>query len=112
MPSITLKDIQEAADKKYGDFEIHLPGDEIVSFVPALRLPKAKRLELRAAFNAEKRVEANDEVDVYDIYQDVFKISSRQKDAYDKLAAAVGDDPAVWEELAKEFMQDSATGEA
>jgi hypothetical protein len=110
MPSIALKDIQEAANKKYGDFEVHLPGDEIVSFVPALRLPKEKRQELRTAFNAEKRVAADNEVDVYDIYQDVFRITARQKDAFEKLEAAVGDDPAVWEELAKEFMQDA--GEA
>lgn len=113
MPSIKLSDIQSAADKKYGDFEVHLPGGEIISFVPALRLPKEKRKRLAAAFDVEKRVNGDEpELDLYDIYQDVFRVSVRQADAFDKLTAAVGDDPAVWEELAREFMQDTQAEKA
>jgi hypothetical protein len=113
MPSIKLSDIQSAADKKYGDFEIHLPSGEIISFVPALRLPKEKRRTLAKAFDVETRVKGDEpDLDLYDIYQDVFRVSVRQADAFDKLKAAVGDDPAVWEELAREFMQDTQAGES
>ena len=112
MPSIKLSDIQSAADKKYGDFEIHLPAGEIVSFVPALRLPKESRRKLAAAFDVEKRINGDEpELDLYDIYKDVFRVSARQADAFTKLEAVVGDDPAVWEELAREFMQDTQAGE-
>jgi hypothetical protein len=113
MPSITLSDIQQAADKKYGDFQITLPDAQIVSFVPALRLPKESRRKLAAAFDVEKRVNGDEpDLDLYDIYKDVFRVSARQTDAFTKLEEVVGDDPAVWEELAKAFMQDTQAGEA
>lgn len=112
MPSIKLSDIQTAADKKYGDFEIHLPNGEIVSFIPALRLPKESRRKLGKAFDVEQRVKGDEpDLDLYDVYKDVFRVSVRQADAFTKLEAVVGDDPAVWEELAKSFMQDTAAGE-
>lgn len=112
MPSIKLSDFQEAANKKFGDFEIHLPGEEIVSFAPALRLPKDARKKLAAALDIEKRAEADNGDDLYDVYKDIFRISARQADAFSKLEAAVGDDPAVWEELTNAFMADTAAGEA
>lgn len=113
MPSIKLQDIQQAADKKFGDFEVHLPGGEIISFIPALRLPKEARRKLGKAFDIEARVEAGGgDDDLYDIYKDIFRVSGRQADAFTKLENAIGDDPAVWEELTREFMQDTQAGEA
>ena len=112
MPSIKLSDIQSAADKKFGDFEVTLPDGDIVSFVPALRLPKEKRRALAAAFDVESRAaEENNDDDLYDIYKDVFRVTGRQKDAFAKLEKVIGDDPAIWEELTKEFMQDTQAGE-
>ena len=113
MPSIKLSDIQQAADKKFGDFEVHLPSGEIISFVPALRLPKEARRKLGKAFDVEARVkEENNDDDLYDIYKDIFRVSGRQADAFTKLETAVGDDPAIWEELVREFMQDTQAGES
>jgi hypothetical protein len=113
MPSVKLSDFQSAADKKYGDFEVHLPDNSIVSFVPALRLPKESRRKLAKAFDVETRINADEpDLDLYDIYKDVFRVSARQTDAFTKLEAIVGDDPAVWEELAKSFMQDTQAGES
>jgi Mycobacteriophage tail assembly protein len=112
MPSINLSDIQQAADKKYGDFQITLPNQEIISFAPALRLPKEARRKLADALNIEKRAEADNGDDIYDVYKDIFRISGRQTDAFSKLEAAIGDDPAIWQELTDEFMQDSQAGEA
>jgi len=111
MPSIKLSDIKEAADKKYGDFEIHLPDNEIVSFAPALRLPKESRKKLAAALNIEARAEADNGDDIYDVYKDIFRVSARQAGAFEKLEKVVGDDPAIWEELVNEFMQETQPGE-
>lgn len=112
MPSIKLSDIQAAADKKYGDFEVHLPDNDIVSFAPALRLPKEKRRLLAAVLDIQKRAEADDDADIYDVYRDVFRVSARQAHGFDKLTEAIGDDPAIWEELASEFLSVTEAGEA
>jgi hypothetical protein len=112
MPSIKLSDIQQAADKKFGDFEIHLPDGEIVSFAPALRLPKESRKKLGAALDIEKRAEVDNGDDLYDVYKDIFRISAKQADGFARLEKAVGDDPAIWAELTAEFMQESQAGEA
>jgi len=113
MPSITLNDIQSAADKKFGDFEVVLPDGETVTFIPALRLPKETRRKLGKAFDIEARAaeEGNDD-DMFDVYKDVFRITQRHAGDFDKLEKAVGDDPAVWEELSTSFMQDTQAGEA
>lgn len=111
MPSITLSDIQSAADRKYGDFEIHLPDATVVRFAPALRLPKEARKKLAVALDIEKRVEADNGDDLYDIYKDIFRISARTPDAFTRLEAVVGDDPAVWQELTDGFMKESEPGE-
>lgn len=112
MPSIKLSDIQSAADKKYGDFEVHLPGGEIVSFAPALRLPKESRKKLAVALDIETRAEADNDDDLYDIYKDIFRISAKQSEGFSKLEQAVGDDPAIWAELTESFMQESQAGES
>lgn len=114
MPSITLHDIQSAADKKFGDFEIVLPGDITVTFAPVLRLPKETRRKIGKVFDIETRAKAdkNFDEDLYDIYRSIFQLCERKKGDYQKLADVVGDDPAVWEELANNFFQDTAAGEA
>lgn len=112
MPSIKLSDIQSAADKKYGDFEIHLPDGEIVSFMPALRLPKENRKQLAKALDIETRAKVANDDDLYDVYKDIFRVSARQANAFAKLEKVVGDDPAIWEELVNEFMSESQPGEA
>jgi hypothetical protein len=112
MPKINLSDIQSAANEKYGDFEVHLPEGEVVLFVPAIRLPKAKRQELAAALDIQTRAEANTTDDLYDVYRDAFRISEKVKGNYDKMAAVIGDDPAVWQDMFIAFNEDTMPGEA
>jgi hypothetical protein len=112
MPKINLSDIVSAADEKYGDYEIHLPGGEVILFVPAMRLSKEKRSALAAALDIPARIEANNDDDLYDIYKDAFRISEKVPGNYDKLAAAVGDDPAVWLDLFLNFNEEMQSGEA
>ena len=112
MPKINLSEIQSAANTKFSDFEITLPGGETVSFSPILRLPKAKRLELSAAMDIKAITEADNGTDVYDLYRDAFRITAKTAGAYEGLEAAVGDDPAVWQELFKAFSEETQVGEA
>ena len=111
MPVIQLKDIQDAANKKFSDFEIHT-ADEVLYFSPALRLTKTKRRELAAALDIETRAKEDTDDDLFDVYQDAFRISARSEGAFEKLKAAVGDDPAVWQELFISFNEDTQAGEA
>jgi hypothetical protein len=112
MPKINLSEIQTAANTKFSDFEVTLPGGEVATFNPVLRLPKAKRIELGNAMDVKAIAESEDHVDVYDLYQDAFKITAKSKGAFEKLHAAIGDDPAVWQELFKAFSEETQVGEA
>ena len=110
MPKINLSEIQSAANKKFSDFEVTLPGGETVVFASVLRLPKAKRQELAAALDMEARGNEAD-TDMFDLYRDAFRITAKSKDAHAKLEEAIGDDPAVWQELFKAFSEDTQVGE-
>lgn len=112
MPKIVLSDIVNAADAKYGDYEVYLPGGEVLLFVPAMRLTKEKRAELADALNIPARIEVDNGDDLYDIYRDAFRISEKVPGNYDKLAAVVGDDPAVWQDLFLNFNEELQAGEA
>lgn len=112
MPTINLTDIQSAANTKFSDFEVTLPGGETAAFSPILRLPKAKRLELSEALDIKARAEDGTQTDVYDLYRDAFRITAKSDKAYEKLEKAVGDDPAVWQELFQAFSEETQVGEA
>lgn len=112
MPKIVLSDFQSAADKKYGDFEVHLPGGEVILFTPAMRMPKEQRRKLAAAMDVMSRAKNETDTDLYDVYRDTYRISEKVEGNYEKLAAAVGDDPAVWEELFLAYNEETQPGEA
>jgi hypothetical protein len=112
MPKIILSDFQTAANEKYADFEVHLPDGQVLLFIPAIRMPKAKRTELAKALDIQTRAEVNDGTDLYDLYRDAFRISEKAPGNYDALAAVVGDDPAVWQDLFIEFQEITQPGEA
>jgi hypothetical protein len=112
MPKINLSDIQTAANNKFTDFEITLPTGEVIFFQPVLRLEKARRLQLKASMDLAKRAEADEDTDLYDLYQDAFKVIAKTPDAYDKLVAVVGDDPAVWQGLFEAYSEETEPGEA
>lgn len=112
MPKINLSDFQTAASLKYQDFEVHLPSGEVVLFTPAMRMVKEQRQRLAKALDIMARATADDGTDLYDVYRDAFRISEKAVGNYDKLAAAVGDDPAVWEALFLSFNEETQPGEA
>ena len=112
MPSINMTDIQNAASKKFGDFEVHISDKEVLLFKPALRLPKEKRRELHAALDIKARAALDNGDDLFDVYKDSFRISAVDAKTYARLEEVVGDDPAVWQELFVAFNEDTMAGEA
>lgn len=111
MPKITLATIQSAANTKFSDFEVVLSETETAVFSPVLRLPKAKRAELAAAFNVDTRTANDDGADVFDLYRDAFRITAKTEAGYAALVEAVGDDPAVWQELFAAYSEETEVGE-
>jgi hypothetical protein len=112
MPKIILSDLQSAANEKYGDFEVHLPSGEVILFIPAIRMDKARRTELAKVLDIQTRASQDTTDDLYDVYRDAFRVSEKAPGNYDKLAAVVGDDPAVWQDLFISFNEETAPGEA
>lgn len=102
MPSITLADIQAAADKKYGPLVVDL-GDRKVEMRNPLRLPKVKRDQLAALDGDDSDVDAK--------LASIVKIACSAADAK-ALLAAVGDDLPALAEIVSEWTGSAQVGEA
>ncbi|WP_159702655.1 phage tail assembly protein [Arthrobacter sp. 18067] len=113
MTQVTLTDIQNAADKKYGNYTVFV-GDDTLVFLNPLRLPKEKRERIASLNSAEFYEEGaeGESWDKWDMYAEIFKISAKSKSHFTKLKDAIGDDPAVWEELFDALNTVAELGEA
>src|SRR3954468_15735168 len=101
MPSITLADIQAAADKKYGPLVVDLGGKKVEMRNP-LKLSKADRAKL---------AELDSEDDVEEKLASIVRMACMAADAK-ALLAAVGDDLPVLAEIVKEWTGSAQVGEA
>ena len=105
MATISLKDIQDAAEKKYGSLIIDLGEGDTVELVNALRLSKEKRRALTAL---EKREGA----DAEDMLIESLRIVARDEHQANLLVQAVGDDLASLAEIMENYTKDTQVGEA
>lgn len=115
MPSMTLEDLNRAADKKYGNFEIEIPGEETLVFLSPLRLPKDRRKAMTRIFETEilaARIEKEEDLDQYDLYAEAFSVAAEKPAHYERLAALVGDEPAKWTVLFESYNGTAEVGEA
>lgn len=118
MAQFQLADIQAAADKRFGDFEVvtDLESGDVARFIPTLRQPKKIRRQLAAIVDLEARtkaaVENDTDDDLFDMFRDYFRVSARSAADYKKLEKAIGDDPAVWTDLFNMFTEEDQAGEA
>jgi hypothetical protein len=103
MPQIQLSNVQSAAEHKFGDLEVVTADGDTLVFQNPMRIPKERRQGLVEVFDLEKRVETNPDDDKFDLFQAAFKIVAKTPEDFEKLAAAVGDDPATWQELFHQF---------
>ena len=101
MPSITLADIQAAADKKYGPLVVDL-GDKKVELVNPIRLSKEKR---------DRLTTLDEETDVDKKLASIVRLACTPQDAK-ALLAAVGNDLASLAEIVTEWSKAAQVGEA
>lgn len=112
MPQIQLFDFQKSVEEKFGDFEVIVSDTETLLFVPALRMSKAKRKEFANTLDIEARAAVDNGDDIFDVYQDVFRVAAKKPTDFKRLAEIFGDDPALWQELFQAYIESTSAGEA
>ena len=115
MPSFSLADLNAAADKQYGNFEIPVSEDEVLVFLNPLRLTKERRAKMTKLFQngtIASRLEDEPELDMYDLYREAFQIAAVNEGTFERLVEVVGDSPAKWTLLFSEYNGTSELGEA
>lgn len=108
MPSITLGDIQAAADRKYGPFIIEgIPGGD-VTFVSPIRLPKERRKQLLD-------LQGEDGFDLENVDDEVIeliRVVAASKSDAERLIKAANGDLAVLLEMFTKYTEATSLGEA
>lgn len=137
MSTLTLSQLQETADEKFGDFTIELPAPtredpdrtEEVAFKFYLRASKEARKLLADGFNqlAEQsrlaakieagEVESDQEVEaptMVDVFKEAFKALAVKPNHFTKLEKAIGDDLILWATVMHSYADqyESQSGEA
>jgi hypothetical protein len=109
MPS--LDELRASVQAKYKPYEVDLGGGDVVVLEQALRLPKERRAEMRAA---QDRMSAEDatEDDIVAAMGDVFRAAAKDKAAVDRLLEQVGDDLAILKELLEGYGEATQAGNA
>ena len=113
MPSVTLADIQEAAERKYGPYIIELSGGQTCTLVNAIRLSKDKRkkvLSLQDKINGEEK--DVDEANVDEFLEDMIRLVAKSKADADRLIKAAGGDLAILMSVVEGYSEGSQLGEA
>lgn len=107
MATISLTDIQEAAQERYADLEVET-GDDTLVLVNALRLSKANRKKLFALLDKEDEAEDAAPEDIEDVFDDVFKIVASKAHA----ATLIGYDAPVKATIFENYTKATQVGEA
>lgn len=108
MAGITLAQIREAAEKKYGPFDIPDVEGGPITLLNPLRLSKAKRKQLADMQTAQKDPKADQDK----LLRDMVRLVAQNKEQADRLLLSIGDDMPVLVELLNEYGRASQTGEA
>ncbi|SDI41191.1 hypothetical protein SAMN05421505_14934 [Sinosporangium album] len=111
MPQITLADIKEAADRKFGPLVIDMGDGQSVTLLNPLRMPKTARTKLTALQKELDGEDATDESAEAALPKIVRLVAASKADA-DRLLAAVGDDLATMQEIFEEYAKATQPGEA
>lgn len=101
---MTLDQIRDAAEQKYGAKVIDLGDDKTVELKNPLRLSKDNR-------DAITELSPEDFDDVVDYFRAAFEAVAGKKGAAE-LCKALGDDPALYATVFESYMQEAQVGEA
>lgn len=115
MAKITLADIKNAADRKYGPFEVDLGDGVEVTLLNVLRLPKDKRAEFTAQQKLLDTAQGAAEQDLDEITAklcDLLRVIAATPEGAERLIDAMGDDNGVLMELWEQYSEATQPGEA
>ena len=111
MATVTLDSIREAADKKYGSYDIEV-GETTVRLLNPLRLTKEARDELESLESDELNVENSDLGDVQGRLTRTIQIIAETEAQANALLTAVGGDLAVLATIIESYGENAQVGEA
>lgn len=113
MAKFTLDDIREAAEKKYGSFDIELPDGETVSLLNPMRMDKAKRKELGALQERLNALsESEESVDEESVVEEMLTLVAASPAQAKRLLKALGDDMAMKITVFNQYGESTQAGEA
>lgn len=105
---ITLDDIRQAVEERYGPFEIDLGGGEVVRLVNILQLPKSKRQEIVAA---QERMNG-DGADQEEEIEKILRLCAETDGQANKLMRALGGNLPAMVEVFRQYAEATQVGEA
>lgn len=112
MPSMSLDDINEAADQRFGPFTISgVPGGDVILLNP-LRMPKTKRRQLVDLQKVANQLGTDDPDAVLDSLRQIVLVAAKTKADGDRLLKAIGDDQGKLAVILQEYGKSSQQGEA
>lgn len=104
----TLDSIREAAEKKYGSFDIDLGNGEIVKLLNPLRISKENRKKLNGLQDRLDEESDNQE----ELLAESLRLVAENRSAVDGLLAIIGDDLTILAEIFEQYTAATQTGEA
>ena len=106
---VTLDSIREAAEKKYGSYDIELGGGNVVRLLNPLRLSEDARKRLAAL---EEQEGGDDTDSVAERLHETVRIIAESQEQAAKLIEAVGGDLGVLATIIEQYGDAAEVGEA
>ena len=106
--AITLDDIRDAAEAKYGSTDITLDTGEVVKLLNPLRMPKVRR----DALSALQEKLSEDDADQEALLAEAIGLVAESPAKAKKLLAAIGDDLAMLAAIFETYSKGTQVGEA
>ncbi len=109
---VKLADIRNAADAKYGSYDIDLGDGNVTKLLNPLRLSDEKRAELKVVENELSNSNADEDADQVAIFQRAIRAVAETEGQADRLLALIGRDLAVLAEVFSGYGANTQAGEA
>ena len=109
---VTLDSIREAAEKKYGSYDIELGGGNVVRLLNPLRLSESARNRLAALEEREEQEGGDDTYSVAERLHETVRIIAESPEQAAKLIEAVNGDLGVLATIIEQYGDAAEVGEA
>lgn len=110
--TVTLDSIRQAADAKYGSYDIDLGEGTILRLLNPLRLSEEKRAELKAVQKLLTDSTEDEDADQVDLFQQAIVVVADSADKAGRLFEAIGRDLALYAEIFAGYGEGTQVGEA